>query len=137
MTYDQSDLNNLALVSWKEARGEGQDGMRAVMHVIVNRVAAPDFPKSVHNVIYQKNAFSSMTVPSDLEFNLQPQEGDAQYDYCLQIAPRVLSEIDPDNTNGAVWYANEAHVTSGWYKNNIMQPDHPVTVVIGKQTFRK
>ena len=54
MTFDNVDVDNLALVTWKEARGEGVEGCRAVMHVIANRVGAKDFPSTLHNVIYQK-----------------------------------------------------------------------------------
>ena len=138
MTYDQDDVNSLALVAWKEARSERTVGMRGVMHVVVNRVSAVGFPKTIHDVIYQKNAFSSMTLIGDPEFNLQLAADDSFYAYCLQTAPQILNGTDPDNTFGAVWYANEANVTSGWYKTNIIDnPAHPVTAVIGRQTFRK
>lgn len=137
MQYDQNDLESLALVAWREARGDGTDAMRAVMHVIVNRVKAEGFPKNLHDVIYQKNAFSSMTVPSDPEFNLQPAEGDVQFAICKSFAPDVLDGMDFDLTCGAVFYANEKTMTSGWYKRNIIDSGkHPVVAVIGKQTFR-
>jgi|SRR5579859_549093 len=137
MQYDDNDLDSLCLVAWKEARGDGQDAMRAVMHVIVNRVKAVGFPKNLHAVIYQKNAFSSMTVPSDREFHLQPAAGDEQYAYCKTVAPDVLDGLDYDLTCGAVYYSNEATETSGWYKRVIIDSgQHPVTAVIGKQTFR-
>lgn len=137
MIYDQDDINNLALVTWKESRGEGADGMRAVMHVIVNRVAAPGFPKTIHDVIFQKYAFSSMTVPTDKEFTLQPKSPDSQYDYCVCAAPAVLSGSDPDITKGAVYYSNEDEITSGWYRRVIIDSGRfPITVKIGKQTFR-
>lgn len=138
MNYDQVDLDNLSLCAWREARGDGNDAMRAVMHVIVNRVKAVGFPKNLHAVIYQKNAFSSMTVPSDPEFNLQPAEGDEQYAYCKTVSPDVLDFLDYDLTCGAVFYANESTETSGWYKRNIINSGtHPVVATIGKQTFRK
>lgn len=137
MEYDQNDLESLSLVAWKEARGDGADAMRAVMHVIVNRVKAEGFPKNLHDVIYQKNAFSSMTVPSDREFNLQPAEDDTQFAYCKTVAPDVLDGIDFDLTCGAVFYANEKTMTSGWYKRNVIDAGkHPVVAVIGKQIFR-
>jgi hypothetical protein len=42
---------------------------------------------------------------------------------------RVLSELLP--------YANEKNVTSGWHKENIETPAHPITVTVGHHTFRK
>lgn len=135
--YSDNDLENLCLVAWKEARGDGSDAMRAVMHVIANRVLSPRFPKTLHDVIYQKNAFTSMSVPSDPEYNLEPKPGDLQYAYCHTIDTNVADGTDDDLTHGAVYYANEKYVTSGWYKRVIIDSgQHPVTAVIGKQVFR-
>ena len=137
-TLSLNDLDSLCLVAWKEARGDGDDAMRAVMHVIINRVLSAGFPKTLHDVIYQRNAFSSMTVPSDPEYNLQPHAGDPQYAYCETISNGVVTDSDVDLTCGAVYYANEKYITSGWYKKVIIDSgQHPVTVIIGKQTFRK
>jgi spore germination cell wall hydrolase CwlJ-like protein len=41
----------LAMAVYHEARGEGPDGMLAVGEVIVNRVAHPDFPSTVCEVV--------------------------------------------------------------------------------------
>ena len=41
----------LAMAIYYEARGEGPDGMLAVGEVIVNRVAHPDFPSTVCEVV--------------------------------------------------------------------------------------
>lgn len=137
MLYDQTDIENLALVTWKEARGEGHVGMQAVMHVIVNRVGAVGFPKILHDVIYQRNAFTSMSVPSDPEYNLKPLSGDVQYAYCESLAVQVLSGADIDPTYGSCYYANLRNVTSGWFFNHIVNnpTQHPQKAVIGKQTF--
>jgi N-acetylmuramoyl-L-alanine amidase len=137
VTYDTGDVNSLALCAWKEARGEGVEGMRAVMHAIVNRVTA--WGETIHNVIYGKNQFTSMSVPTDPEFNLEPSDADMQYTECLEIAPLVLNGSDPDCTNGACYYANLKNVTSGWFERNIVNNPikHPQTVVILHQTFFK
>ena len=138
MQYDQSDIELMALCLWREARGEGQDGMRAVGHVIKNRVGAPGFAKTLRGVILGPNEFSSMSVSSDPEYTLQPGPNDPQFAYCQQIAPAILAGNDVDNTLNALFYANEVTMTSGWYKRVIIDSgQHPITVVIGKQTFRK
>lgn len=130
-----TDLEALALTAWKEARGEGEAGMRAVMHVIMNRVGKPGFGKTIQEVIFGKNQFTSMSVPSDPEFDLEPQNGDPQYEFCEQLAQNIGS--DPDNTNGALWYANVPHITSGWFLENIIDrpAQHPVLAEVGRQTF--
>lgn len=139
MTFDVMDIENLALCAWKEARGEGLDGCRAVMHVIVNRVGFPGFGKTLHDVIYGRNQFTSMSVPSDPEFNLEPKLGDTIYPACELWAEKVLSGTDPDLTNGAHFYANLKTATSGWFVNHIVNDkvNHPQTAVIGKHTFFK
>jgi len=141
MQYDDNDLHAMALCIWKEARGEGHDGMRAVAHVIKNRVGTPGFAKTIHDVIFGKNQFTSMSVSSDPEFNLIPPAGDSQFAYAVAICPSVLSGDDADLTDGAHYYENAATATSGWFGRVIAGPDgfgtelHPLTASIGKQSF--
>jgi N-acetylmuramoyl-L-alanine amidase len=144
MTYDQNDIESMALCVWKEARGEGDQGMQAVAWVIRNR--ANDWYRGsggspVHTVVYAKNQFTSMSVPDDPEFDLQPYPDDQEYAYCLSVCPAILSGQDTDITNGAHYYANLAEVTSGWFTSNISGmdgkgvPAHPLLATVGKQSF--
>jgi len=138
--YTNDDVMNLALVSWKEARGEGIQGIRAVMHVIVNRVGIPGFAYTLHDVIYGKNQFTSMSVASDPEFNLVPKSGDVLFATCVSLAKKMLfSKDDTDITKGAHYYANLKTATSGWFYNHIVNDPvaHPQTAVIGHHTFFK
>jgi spore germination cell wall hydrolase CwlJ-like protein len=143
MEFDQNDIHSLALVAWKEARGEAQPmGCDAVMHVILNRVGAPGFAHTLHDVIYGKNQFTSMSVPSDPEFNLQPKAGDVAFNNCLEYAKALLGTkaditITIDVTKGAHYYANLKNVTLGWFFRNIVQnpTQHPITAQIGLHTF--
>ena len=139
MQFDNTDVDNLALVAWKEARGEGLQGIRAVMHVIVNRVGTPGFAHTLHDVIYGKNQFTSMSVSSDSEFNLVPKFGDTTYAACENLAQLILSGNDTDLTGGAHYYANLKNTTSGWFFNHIVNDkvNHPTTAVIGHHTFFK
>ena len=141
MEYDDNDIHSMALCVWKEARGEFAQGMRAVAHVIANRVGAPGFGKTLHDVIYGKNQFSSMSIPSDAEFNLIPPPNDPQFSFCMSLCPQVLGGSDEDITFGAKYYCNPATATSGWFARNIAGPDghgtegHSLTAVVGKQKF--
>ena len=141
MQYDDVDIQSMALCIWKEARGDGFDGMRAVAHVIKNRVGTPGFARTLHDVIYGKNQFTSMSVPSDPEFNLVPPPSDPQFAYCTAICPSVLSGGDVDPTSGAHYYENAAIATSGWFARVIAGPDgygtegHAQTAHIGRQVF--
>jgi spore germination cell wall hydrolase CwlJ-like protein len=139
LIYNADDVKSLALVAWKEARGEGLEGCRAVMHVIRNRVGQAGFARTLHDCIYGKNQFTSMSVPSDPEFNLEAGDGDLIHAKCMTLAEKVLSSTDPDNTCGAHYYANLAHVSSGWFAVHIVgnTTNHPVVAVIGRHTFFK
>lgn len=139
MNFDENDIHNLALVAWKEARGEGMLGCVAVMNVVKNRVGTPGFAHNLHDVIYGKNQFTSMSVPTDSQFNLSPPPGDSLFTMLLTIANQVLSGDFQDNTNGAHYYANLKTATSGWFFNHIVKDtvNHPQTAIIGHHTFYK
>lgn len=52
------DVEIMARIVMNEASVLGHEGRRAVAEVIVNRVLAQEFPGTVAEVCYQKNAFS-------------------------------------------------------------------------------
>lgn len=56
------EIELIALVTMAEAEGESELGQRLVIDTILNRVDSDlsYFPDTVHDVIYQKNAFSSV-----------------------------------------------------------------------------
>jgi hypothetical protein len=54
--------------------------MNAVAHVIFNRIGAPGFAGTLHEVIYGKNQFSSMSISTDPEYKLAaPSVTDREY----------------------------------------------------------
>lgn len=58
LTDEEIDL--LALVAMAEAEGEPEEGKRLVIDTILNRVDHEHFPDTIHDVIYQPKAFTSM-----------------------------------------------------------------------------
>lgn len=58
----QEEIELIALVTMAEAEGEPEEGQRLVIDTILNRVDSElsYFADTVHGVIYQKNAFSSV-----------------------------------------------------------------------------
>src|SRR5579864_1701829 len=142
MDFDESDIRSAALCAWKEARGEGADGMRAVLHVLRNRVGFTGFAYSLHDVIYGKNQFTSMSVPSDPEFPPQPDEDDQVFTEALTMAQTIFHGAEPDElpdpTSGAHYYANLHNVSrDGWFYKNVVldSRSHAVTAQIGRHTF--
>ena len=61
-TYSLTDeeIDLLALVTMAEAEGEPEKGKRLVIDTILNRVDSEHFPDTIHDVIYQPKAFTSM-----------------------------------------------------------------------------
>ena len=137
MNWTDYAIFMMALTLWREARGDGEDGMRAVGHVIANRRNA-SFHRDWVAVITARNQFTSMSVHSDPETVLWPVTGDAVFAIAMRLAADIIEGTDPDNTLGAQYYANLATMDRyGWFKQNILdEPEvHPQTAVIGKQTF--
>ena len=57
VTYEEAQ--ELLKIAWCEAGNQGIIGQQCVMSVIINRVNSPDFPNSIHDVIFQDNQFAT------------------------------------------------------------------------------
>jgi len=53
LTEEEIDL--LAKIVWVESRGESEEGQKAVVEVILNRIASEKFPNTLYEVLSQKN----------------------------------------------------------------------------------
>jgi len=103
-----------ALCAWREARGEGRDGIRAVIHVIKNRCESPKFPNSWAEVVYQPLQFSSMTFGHDPQLCRVPKIPDPEFIDCYDVADLIWNGGDFDLTNGATHYFNPILVLPSW-----------------------
>ena len=133
-------MGYISLCAWREARGEGEDGIRGALHVIRNRVLKwyQAYVEPYHYAIYAHGQFASMSNPNDPEYRLFPSATDPIYILCQRLAQDVVSGNDPDNTGGALYYANLAHIVpGGWFDRHIVgHPEtHPPTVKIAHTTF--
>jgi spore germination cell wall hydrolase CwlJ-like protein len=116
MSYTPDDLKALAQTAWGEARGEGLDGMRAVMWVIVNRVEDSRWPNSVFEVVHQRWQFSAWNPGNpNRERMEQVNENDAPYDAALGMGRVILEGLDrEDPTFGANHYFADSIVAPDW-----------------------
>lgn len=114
----EDDVYLLASIIHGEARGEPYEGQVAVGAVVLNRVASPDFPNTIAEVIFQPGAFDAV---EDSQFYLPPNET------AFQAAMDALNGWDP--TNGALYYWNPVTATSRWIWSV------PITVSIGRHVF--
>jgi len=129
MNWNDFDIWCAALCAWREARGEGRDGIRAVIHVIKNR--SDKSGKSWAVEVYRKLQFSSMTYGADPQLTLVPQQPDPAFVDCYEIAQLINIGGDFDLTSGATHYFSDSIQMPEWAKSMTE------TVKIGRHTFYK
>jgi len=99
----ESDIALMANAVYGEARGESFEGQVAVAAVILNRIKDPNFPDTVHGVIFQPRAFTAV---DDGQIYLTPNE---------QAKEAVIEAINGwDPTYGCIYYFNPDTATSAW-----------------------
>ncbi|MBX5465148.1 MAG: spore cortex-lytic enzyme [Clostridia bacterium] len=113
------NVDLLARLVMAEAHGEPFTGQVAVAAVILNRMRNPAFPNTVAGVIFQPDAFES--VSNGLIWQVTP---DAT---AYQAAEDALNGWDP--TYGSLYFWNPAKAVSGWIWTR------PIALTIGHHVF--
>ncbi len=91
------DVTFMALVIWREARGEPHAGKVAVGYTIMNRVLRPSWwGHTVLEVVTKKWQYSSMTDPNDHQLTLWPLESDPRWVECMDVARGVYDKTLPN-----------------------------------------
>jgi N-acetylmuramoyl-L-alanine amidase len=129
-SFAQWEKSLLPLVVWREARGEGKEGMAAVLNVIANRVKQG---KGWAEVICSKNQFSSMSVLGDSQTVAWPNHADQRFLDSLALVEQLDSL--PDATGGATFYWNPQTATSQWFAEAVQNGKLKRTVSIGHHDF--
>lgn len=131
---------DLALTMWGEARGYGTQGMRAIGHVIMNRVKEDKkwFGRGINGVCHKRKQFSCWNKgdPNFERMEDLPKMDEHNPDWVAfvkadRLAGRILSGIDPDNTGGAIFYHAEGMIPY-WRKDMI-----PVGVMFGHIFYKE
>lgn len=111
---NEADVRLLAATVWGEARSEGESGMRAVAHVIVNRLG-PRFGGDIASVILAPAQFSAWNEGDRNRPLVENPETYATsginletWQAAQQIAREVLSGQSVDPTSGALFYHTRA-----------------------------
>lgn len=100
-----ADVTYLALVLWREARGETYAARLAVACSVMNRVNRPSWwGSSVMSVVLKKWQYSSMTDPKDRQLTTWPNENDSIWWECMQTAYDVLNKVVGNPAPGADSY---------------------------------
>lgn len=114
-------------VAYFESRSESDEGVAAVIHVVLNRVNHPkQWGDNVFDVVYQKAQFSYVWDGSAGKEMTEKQ----QIERLSKIVVGVLTGEIKDNTMGAMFY-HTRQVSPRWRKK-LKQ-----TVVVGNHIFYK
>lgn len=117
---DRSSVYTLAQVIEGEAADEPYEGKVAVGAVILNRTQSSNFPHTIPGVIYETDAFESV---SNGQYQ-RPLSKDS-----LNAAVDALNGSDP--SNGALYFWNPAKATSPWVWSR------PIITQIGGHVFAR
>jgi spore germination cell wall hydrolase CwlJ-like protein len=126
-----SDQYMVALCLWREARGEGEEGMHAVASVILNRAEKRN--TSPYTEVIRPWAFSSITAKGDPQLSKWPQENDPAWITAKDIALATLVMPTTDPTKGATLYYDDSISFPKSWRRAAVEP----TVKIGRLNFFK
>ena len=108
---DVVDAHWMALTMWGEARGSGEEGMRAVGHVIVNRRNSGRHGPFATDTVSEAWQFSCWNSddPNRAAIENVPSLGEESRDYRMwraarRIADEILAGQSEDPTGGALFY---------------------------------
>lgn len=117
--YDSVDL--LARLIAAEAHGEPYAGEVAVAAVVLNRVENPSFPNTLAGVVFQPDAFES--VSNGLYYSVAPNAE------AYSAARDALNGFDP--TYGALFFWNPGKPVGPWIWTR------PIITTIGRHVFAR
>lgn len=128
--YWQHNVDWAARIAWGEARGEPDDGMHAVLNVMMNRKRDPRFPGTLAGVARQPYQFTAYNRGDPNREKLLKVTGDdPQFRRARRLATFAQLGLLWDVTDGATYF----HTTE------IARPDYlldaDVSTVIGNHIF--
>lgn len=114
VVVDEEEVRLLAATAWGEARSEGEGGMRAVAHVMVNRIG-DRFGEDLATVILSPKQFSvwnrgdpNRRTVINLARDPSSVATDPEWAVADRVAREVLSGQSIDPTDGALFYHTRA-----------------------------
>lgn len=120
--FTREDVGLLSRVIYSEARGESFTGQVAVGAVILNRLENRGFPKTIREIIMQRQSGTYQFSPvEDGSINLVPDE--------IAVCAAIQAMAGHDPTNGALYFYNPDTASDQWIKTL------PVISRIGNHVF--
>lgn len=103
ITFTKDELTLFAKIVWLEARGESQEGQQAVAEVILNRMAADNFPETLYWVIHAEGQFPSVEKLDEAEPTQTQYEAIEAAMYGPYILPEDVVFYATYQMNDNVW----------------------------------
>jgi N-acetylmuramoyl-L-alanine amidase len=115
-SYTDDDIDAVARTIWGEARGEGVLGMRAVAHVIANRVHRPCWWGTTwRSVCWKARQFSCWNTGDVNKARMATLTfSDAAFRQAYAIAASVMAGLDADDITGGADHYHADSVTPEW-----------------------
>ena len=115
-----ADMVFMALVIWREARGECREAKEAVAGCILNRVEFSGWWGSgVMGVMFKKWQISSLTDPKDKQLTKWPSPIDPSWRECLDVADQAVSGKLVHPAPGADSYFDISRPNPDWATDEI------------------
>lgn len=103
-------LATFGLMLWREARGEPEEGIIAVAHTVIERIARPKWWSEPHHdvlsVIMKPYQYTSMTHRNDPQLFSMPAPHDGWFAKCMFIAEQVMAGATTHPAPSASHYFN-------------------------------
>ncbi|MEX2453641.1 MAG: cell wall hydrolase [Rhodospirillaceae bacterium] len=109
------EMRCLALTVYWEARSKATEGQLAVAHVVLNRVAAGEFPDTICGVVRQggERPLHRCQFSWWCDGRSDSPTNAAAWGKSVSVAREALSAGAPDPTGGALYFHTDA-VAPGW-----------------------
>lgn len=112
------NISQLALLVWREARGEPYLGKVAVAWTVRNRVEHPKWwGDSYSAVMGMKWQYSALAAPGDPQLVKWPRYPDTEFSECLAIADKVIHGTVASPVAGADSYYATSIAAPFWAKD--------------------
>lgn len=111
---DQAEVTCLAQAIYFEARGESEEGRRAVGNVVLNRVADPHYPKSVCGVVFQNEHARNKCQFSFACDGLADDPPDTRAWHAAQKLAKTMMTHKRDDDTGHATHYHANYVNPDW-----------------------
>ena len=105
--YNEEDLYWLSHIIFAEAGNQPLDGMAGVGNVVLNRVADPTCPDTVHDVIFDDRYGVQFSVTETGTINLEPSQE------AVNVAKMCLEGYNP--VGDSLFFVNPVIGASSWF----------------------